>query len=470
MISLIDYPESTITIETYSELEEQFSTHLNDGLPQFNELDWGIINSKWDKETIRQALIIYIIENKCPFPYKDIEYSEVIDLFNKLKAVSFDKFVREPTNVTVGEYELNSMYKYKFEDEKLPFEKQGKLLIDTTHTYNRGSDFFQQINRYACGSWSKESPIKSWQSWRGLKSILGTLWRMDKSKLNKDKYISGIRLGLYNATQFKPTVAKVMYDMFRADKVIDISCGWGDRLFGFYVSNSKEYYGFDPNPNTYEQYKLQCKSYERILGSPFEFTEYDDHFECIGSKKVVIWNLPAEDVDYSLIPKVDLVFSSPPYFCTEKYAEGIKEDTQSWVRYKTSDDWQENFLHNVISKCNDRLNETGTIAINIIDGSVKGERQRICEKMVDYCESQLQLPYIGQLGMTMQQRPNTAMQRIIEKEENESNTEYTRRVATIEKDIVSKVPFIEPIFLFSKEEKDFDILRSNKEQIDDLFD
>ena len=55
--------------------------------------------------------------------------------------------------------------------------------------------------------------------------------------------------------------------MSNANKVLDTSCGWGDRLCGFYASNAKEYIGCDPNPNTYERYKKQCIEYERLLGN-----------------------------------------------------------------------------------------------------------------------------------------------------------------------------------------------------------
>ena len=39
--------------------------------------------------------------------------------------------------------------------------------------------------------------------------------------------------------------------MTNAKTVLDTSCGWGDRLAGFFASDAEEYYGCDPNPNTY---------------------------------------------------------------------------------------------------------------------------------------------------------------------------------------------------------------------------
>ena len=51
--------------------------------------------------------------------------------------------------------------------------------------------------------------------------------------------MSAFRLGTYIATQFKPNVAKAIYHMTDAKKVLDTSCGWGDRLAGFYTSDAK---------------------------------------------------------------------------------------------------------------------------------------------------------------------------------------------------------------------------------------
>ena len=40
---------------------------------------------------------------------------------------------------------------------------------------------------------------------------------------------------------------------------------------------------------------------------------------------------------------MDIVFTSPPYFSVEKYSY---DETQSWVRYKDINSWNELFLHN----------------------------------------------------------------------------------------------------------------------------
>ena len=87
-------------------------------------------------------------------------------------------------------------------------------------------------------------------------------------ELTESSYMSAFRLGTYIATQFKPNVAKTIYQMTNAKRVLDTSCGWGDRLAGFFASDAEEYIGCDPNPNTYKRYMEQIKMYNSFLSKP----------------------------------------------------------------------------------------------------------------------------------------------------------------------------------------------------------
>ena len=49
-------------------------------------------------------------------------------------------------------------------------------------------------------------------------------------QLSEASYLSAFRLGTYIATQFKPNVGKTIYQLTNAKRVLDTSCGWGDRL------------------------------------------------------------------------------------------------------------------------------------------------------------------------------------------------------------------------------------------------
>ena len=141
---------------------------------------------------------------------------------------------------------------------------------------------------------------------------LGFIWRgvNDSKNLTPKTYTMSFRLGTYIATQFKPIVAKTIYNMTDAKTVLDTSMGWGDRLTAFYASNATHYIGCDPNPNTFARYQKMIDFYDKLTG---------------GKKTVQMYNCGAEDIPWDEINNVDCAFTSPPYFSTERYNEGGEE-------------------------------------------------------------------------------------------------------------------------------------------------
>ena len=310
-------------------------------------------------------------------------------------------------------------------------------IISTTHTHNLVSGYWHNDNRYKCPHQSSPSTFDVWNEetlTRRFRSMFLYLWREFKNEENPidlTKYRSMFRLSGYVATQFKPLVAKVVYDHFRAKRVIDISSGWGDRLAGFYCSNAEEYIGCDPNGESYELYKQQCLAYESILDTPLfpvetVFTDHGDWFECVGNKRVRIYNRPAEDVEWTAIVEQmhDLMFTSPPYFGIEKYAKGQSdEDRQSWSRYSEYDAWRDGFFYPVMDSMSKVCKQT---LINIVDPVVSGQRYPI----EDDIRSRYGIDDI--LGMKMSRRPIT-------------------REGSEDKFIVegSAVDFIEPVYIIN---------------------
>ena len=190
-----------------------------------------------------------------------------------------------------------------------------------------------------------------------------------------------------------------------------MSCGWGDRLAGFYCSNAEHYIGFDPSTKTFPKYLEQIKLYDKLMPV---------------NKKTTLLNEPAEDVDYDSLPMVDLFFSSPPYFLAEQYED---HPSQSWVRYKTIDAWQYDFLHVVLRKAWDKINEGGHMLINISDIVDRKDHTRIhiCDKMCDYIDTFPDAQFVGYYGMKLTLRPNNTL---VDKDEN--------------------MPYIEPIWVYRK--------------------
>ena len=375
-----------------------------DGIPCFTNAEWKEFRSKYEKDELKTRLADYICMHKVKFPFKKATQLQIKELFLKFYNTSHIDWLM---NVAPNDVSEKFDYKYKYADKPLG-------VIDKSHYYNLCADFFQQENRMACGSDSSPAPLEIWNDFEKLRKMNWHFWRdgaLENSDINPGTFRSAFRLGTYTATQFKPSVAKFLYEYHNAETILDTSCGWGDRLCGFYgTPNTQLYVGCDPNPLVWEVYKEQCAAYEQWLGGVPKFTITDNYFKCEGIKTVEIWRKPAEDVDWSLYENTfDLYFTSPPYFETEKYATGSgAEDDQSWNRYPDFQSWRDKFFFHVTEQVWKTIKKDGYMMINIIEPSSKGKRHALCDSMVEFCEQLPDCHYVGKLGMRMMGRPHTA--------------------------------------------------------------
>jgi len=122
-----------------------------------------------------------------------------------------------------------------------------------------------------------------------------------------------------------------------------MSCGWGGRMIGFLSSECKKYIGTEPSSKTFN-------GLERL----------NNDINTIG-KEVELHQLGSE-VFRPEKESVDLCFTSPPYFDTEKYSD---EETQSYKKYPTEDTWINGFLKDTISNCYYGLKIGGKMMLNI---------------------------------------------------------------------------------------------------------
>ena len=407
-------------------------------LPIMNQTVFEHYTNTIGKEQFRLDLADYIEKERPKFPLKEITLDQVRNSFFDLQKLDTSKYLK--VDVEVME---------KYDDYKYPYKDCGLGVIDAPSTFNDISNYFQQVLRLNCSSYSFKAPIDVWENgnakdiWR----CLGPIWRgindMKKKivddkeillggKLDEKSYMSAFRLGTYIATQFKPNVAKSIYDMTNARKVLDTSCGWGDRLAGFYTSSAKEYIGCDPNPNVYANYMKQVYEYETFLGNNnVHIKEERDHFTINANKKVTIYRCGAEDLPWDEIKDIDCAFTSPPYFSTEEYNKGGEhEEDQSWFKFNEYESWRDNFFLPVSQKSFESLSPTGHLFVNIMDPTVKGKRYKSCDELVD----SLKIYYQGQIGMRIMQRPKS--DKLFESEE--AKQEFMNRI------------FIENIWCFAK--------------------
>ena len=349
------------------------------GLPNVNRSTFISLSEKYGKKEFRKVLADFITKEKPPFPLKSFHPEKVEKNFRKLQKADWTEFVTLDQNNRVIE---------KYDDYKYSYSKYGLGLIEAPPTFNYCSDSFMNDLRMNCGSYGYKAPIQRWNEGDNIWGALGPIWRgvNDTEDLNRRTYLMAFRLGCYIATQFKPIVAKTIYNMTNAKTVLDTSMGWGDRLTAFYASNATHYIGCDPNPNTYERY--------------WKMKEYYDKFT-IG-KTIQIYNCGAEDLPWNEIENVDCAFTSPPYFSTERYNEGgEKEELQSWAKFNEYNKWRDEFYLPVAQNSFDSLSDNGVLLVNILDPKVSGKRYYSGNELVD-----MLLPnFLGQVGMRIMQRP-----------------------------------------------------------------
>ena len=369
-----------VKVEQSDELYEILRNNCVKGIPTMNTSMFTQMTEKYGKEVFRRTLANYIEKEKPPFPSRVFKQETVIEKFHKLKGHDWTKWISKRNKEDVLE---------KYDDYKYPYSKYGLGVIDAPPTYNYISDSFMNHLRLSCGSYGYKSPIQRWNDGDNIWGVFGPIWRgiNDTWELNARTYIGAFRLGTYIATQFKPTVAKAIYEMSVAKIVLDTSMGWGDRLTGFYASNATHYIGCDPNPNTFKIYKEMIEFYNKLTGN---------------KKTTQIYNCGAEDLPWAEIKNVDCAFTSPPYFSTERYNEGgEKEELQSWAKFNEYDKWRDDFYLPVAQNSFNSLSDNGVLMTNILDPKINNKRYRSGDELVDMLKDN----FIGQVGMRIMQRP-----------------------------------------------------------------
>ena len=350
--------------------------------------EWEHIKTTFDKDDVKESMAK--VAMTYPPPFQDIEEGKCITSFNKLKGTWVYDLLKE------GEWFGRTETEYKW---PLTF-KDSHWYIKRINTGNESSNYFQQENRWSVDGTISPGPLRTWKTEKFMTTLMGAAYTLKFPKIDKGTLRTMLGLRKYICSQFKPNAAKALYDYFDVKNVLDFSAGWGDRLAGFYASlNTELYVGLDPRVENHPIYHKQAKYYSELL-TMFE------------KKKEVFFHAePAEDFDYSEYNDTfDIVFTSPPYFNVERYSY---DDTQSWVRYKTINDWNKDFLHKAIEKMWPSIRSGGKLCINISDvnASSKGQSskgwQKICDPMNDFIQTFPDSKYLGAIGMEMASRPNS---------------------------------------------------------------
>lgn len=344
---------------------------------------WAHLNEIYDKHTIRTMLTDCVFEFDLEPPYKVYTESQLWKDFSVLQNRDLSDFVRSER--WFSPKPLNDIG-----DAELTFQGNHRYLLRGKNFGMGTSDHFSQVPRFMATNRDRKGITLTWGDRKTLYYAWNSLWGLKADKVSRDTIRNCIGMRRYKPAQFKPSVARYLYELFGAKRVLDPSAGWGDRLSGFLASNCTEHYvGIDPNTAMHPCYQKQFEFYSQRVNKRADFI-----------------HAPAEDADLSGYKEYfDFVFTSPPYFDAERYTT---EDTQSFARYPHIDRWLQGFMRPTLRKCWDSLAQGGTMVINIVDvynDHHKGT-YKICKPILDFMATMPNCHYQGVIGYQMSVRPN----------------------------------------------------------------
>ena len=198
------------------ELQEYFKQFYNmEPYFEITEEQWTHIKETYPKEEVRLEMA------KCamtyPIPYADITEKDARKDYSKLKGVRFHEVLSE------GEW-----FPRKAVETRYPYTYDGKqLYFSRLNVGNDSSNYFQQVNRWSVDGSVSPGPERTWGNEKFMTSLMGAAYSLKLPKVGKNELRTMIGLRKYICSQFKPNVAKSLYDFYKAETILDFSMGWG---------------------------------------------------------------------------------------------------------------------------------------------------------------------------------------------------------------------------------------------------
>lgn len=418
-------------MKTKKELNEYLQKFY--GMKPYLHIDsgsWEYIKENWKVDDVKQELADLCMTYPLPYATDKYTIEDARDDYMKLKGIRWNELLVE-----------DEWFPRKSRESNFSLTYEGKqILFKRYNLGNLSSNYFQEKNRWSICASGYPGPARTWRTQPFMVSLMGAAYSLKLEQLGKKELRTMIGLRKYIASQHKPNVTKALTEYLKSKTMLDFSMGWGDRLAGAFASETIEHYvGLDPRKENHPIYEEQRDFYQKH--TTFFETETRTDF----------YQEAAEDFDYSKYNNYfDLVFTSPPYFNVERYGE---DDTQSWVRYKTINDWNKQFLHKTLEKIIPTLKKGGKMAINIADVFTSGkgskkEWKEITNPMGDFLISK-GLTYKGCIGMEMAKRPNSGGAGTVKLTEH-NQSQYSEETLKLAEETANKT-FCEPIWIFEKQ-------------------
>lgn len=235
----------------------------------------------------------------------------------------------------------------------------------------------QFVNSYHSHIWNtrirgQATPKENFDSDKILRRVI-----IDRFKYGRGLYpiqlLVGLRMRQKSPANYPPATAKCLYDTLLPEggSVLDFSSGYGGRILGAMASNKVHFYmGLEPAEETFRRNHILINDWDfqgkiRLLRRTAEEwcpQEYKNYF--------------------------DLVFTSPPYFDREEYAE---EPNQVWKSCQGLDDYK-SWVKKVLENAKFLTKSGGIIAIQISDPVVSSRKR---QPLVEIWRSQFSQLFIS---------------------------------------------------------------------------
>ena len=347
---------------------------LDDHYPGF---DYSHDIPKGGKDVNKVASIILkeIRANKLPFPLMRYTMTEK-DVYDKVQILKdyiplwIDRSHNELKSHD-GKWWLPSLFRGK--GRQLIYRKDDWWLIDVV------VDYFTEYERVKAKKIYASSLHDNWNDDECLKKMIVSCRKdgvVNCKTLRDSLFYIGRELAVFRVTRCKGLLQACLFDdfdgvtleEFKRKRWIDMSAGWGDRLFTA-CSLDMDYVGFDPNE------ALRPGYYEMIgmLGDPEKQKVFDLPFE---QSSDIIQN------EIDVYGKFDIALCSPPFWTIEQY----NGNNQSIDTYKTLDEWIVKFLFKSIKLLWDALDENGILCMNLAnirDCDMVGPMQLYIEEFLE---------------------------------------------------------------------------------------
>ena len=217
------------------------------------------------------------------------------------------------------------------------------------------------------------------------------------------------------AVNFPPLTAKYLYEKFTNHiknqeliRIYDPSSGWGGRILGAMSVNDDRkilYIGTDPNTDHTTtpgrtKYEEIADFYRQNVNKGGLWADKYSHTQ------TEVYQLGSEVIQFNEDfqkhkGKLDLVFTSPPYFAKEAYSE---DPTQSYKKFAQYEEWRDGFLRPTLETAYHWLRNDRYLLWNIADAVFGGDMLPLEEDSRKILE-ELGMEYRGKLKMSLAQMP-----------------------------------------------------------------